>query len=260
METLGFWAANYFFDFIWYRLKTIDNIAMKLLDVSSLAELSNYLSVDMDDTRLDVHLEAYSCKMVGEEKKAFKHLYEGTSVDELEQLSPSPALISRARSASGSDSSFTPQDLQFKCSRRTLYYLKATLNAVFSPDYDFSGAKSHEFSKEPSVEWAQRNITANMRLALRDEFDRISTTLWNRMDETIHFQDCDVYSYNPDLDSDPFGSQGCLWCFNYFWYNKKLKRILFFRARSSSLRASSFEDDAYGYDDDDDGMVMDMDM
>ena len=35
-------------------------------------------------------------------------------------------------------------------------------------------------------------------------------------------------SYNPDLESDPFAEEGTLWSFNYFFYNKKLKRILFF--------------------------------
>jgi hypothetical protein len=37
-------------------------------------------------------------------------------------------------------------------SRKTLFYLIATLNAAFHPDYDFSDAKSHEFSKEPSLQ------------------------------------------------------------------------------------------------------------
>lgn len=35
--------------------------------------------------------------------------------------------------------------------RKTLFYLIATLNSAFQPDYDFSDAKSHEFSKEPSL-------------------------------------------------------------------------------------------------------------
>ena len=39
-------------------------------------------------------------------------------------------------------------------------------------------------------------------------------------------------SYNPDLDSDPYGEEGTLWSFNYFFYNKKLKRILFFTCRA----------------------------
>lgn len=51
-----------------------------------------------------------------------------------------------------------------------------------------------------------------------------------------------VLSYNPDLDSDPFGEEGSLWSFNYFFYNKKLKRIVFFTCRSvrSAQRRSAF--------------------
>ncbi len=36
-------------------------------------------------------------------------------------------------------------------SRKTLFYLIATLNASFNPDYDFSNSRSEEFSKEPSI-------------------------------------------------------------------------------------------------------------
>ena len=42
-----------------------------------------------------------------------------------------------------------------------------------------------------------------------------------------------VFSYNPDLDSDPYGEEGSLWSFNYFFYNKKMKRILFFTCRAT---------------------------
>lgn len=44
-----------------------------------------------------------------------------------------------------------------------------------------------------------------------------------------------LHSYNPDLDSDPFGEDGSLWSFNYFFYNKRLKRIVFFSCRSIRL-------------------------
>ena len=37
-------------------------------------------------------------------------------------------------------------------STKTLFYLISTLNASFNPDYDFSNAKSEEFSKEPSIQ------------------------------------------------------------------------------------------------------------
>lgn len=41
------------------------------------------------------------------------------------------------------------------CSRKTLFYLIATLNESFRPDYDFSAARSHEFSREPSLSWVR---------------------------------------------------------------------------------------------------------
>jgi len=37
-------------------------------------------------------------------------------------------------------------------STKTLFYLISTLNASFYPDYDFSNAKSSEFSREPSLQ------------------------------------------------------------------------------------------------------------
>lgn len=46
-------------------------------------------------------------------------------------------------------------------------------------------------------------------------------------------------SYNPDLDSDPFGEDGSLWSFNYFFYNKRLKRVVFFSCRSIRLAPST---------------------
>ncbi|KAK2119443.1 RNA polymerase III-inhibiting protein maf1 [Saguinus oedipus] len=51
--------------------------------------------------------------------------------------------------------------------------------------------------------------------------------------EEICLAECDIYSYNPDLDSDPFREDGSLWSFNYF-YNKRLKRIVFFSCRPIS--------------------------
>ncbi|XP_027766700.1 repressor of RNA polymerase III transcription MAF1 homolog, partial [Empidonax traillii] len=58
-------------------------------------------------------------------------------------------------------------------------------------------------------------------------------------------------SYNPDLDSDPFGEDGSLWSFNYFFYNKRLKRIVFFTCRSIS---------GYAYTRPDTGNELDMDL
>lgn len=100
--------------------------------------------------------------------------------------------------------------------------------------------------------------------AVREDFTALKPHLWDAVDQEICLSECDIYrwdpaggpggwageggspseappataahplcrSYNPDLDSDPFGEEGSLWSFNYFFYNKRLKRIVFFTCRS----------------------------
>ncbi|XP_059725018.1 repressor of RNA polymerase III transcription MAF1 homolog isoform X3 [Haemorhous mexicanus] len=56
------------------------------------------------------------------------------------------------------------------CSRKTLFYLIATLNEAFRPDYDFSAAKSHEFSREPSLNWVVNAVNCSLFSAVREDF------------------------------------------------------------------------------------------
>ncbi|XP_009700012.1 PREDICTED: repressor of RNA polymerase III transcription MAF1 homolog, partial [Cariama cristata] len=101
--------------------------------------------------------------------------------------------------------------LSDKCSRKTLFYLIATLNESFRPDYDFSAAKSHEFSREPSLNWVVNAVNCSLFSAVREDFNALKPHLWDAVDEEICLSECDIYSYNPDLDSDPFGEPGSLW-------------------------------------------------
>lgn len=39
-------------------------------------------------------------------------------------------------------------------------------------------------------------------------------------------------SYRPDGASDPFSESGIIWSFNFFFYNRKLRRILFVTCRA----------------------------
>nr|XP_041570066.1 repressor of RNA polymerase III transcription MAF1 homolog isoform X2 [Taeniopygia guttata] len=137
------------------------------------------------------------------------------------------------------------------CSRKTLFYLIATLNEAFRPDYDFSAAKSHEFSREPSLNWVVNAVNCSLFSAVREDFKALKPLLWDAVDEEICLAECDIYSYNPDLDSDPFGEDGSLWSFNYFFYNKRLKRIVFFTCRSIS---------GYAYTRPDTGTELDMEL
>jgi hypothetical protein len=51
--------------------------------------------------------------------------------------------------------------------------------------------------------------------------------------QACELQNCDVYSYRTDQgEPDPFDDQNSIWSFNYFFYNRKLKRIVYFSCRS----------------------------
>lgn len=52
-------------------------------------------------------------------------------------------------------------------SRKSLFYLIATLNATFAPDYDFTDAKSSEFSKERSLQ--VNNLLINIIIVILSE-------------------------------------------------------------------------------------------
>lgn len=125
--------------------------------------------------------------------------------------------------------------MQYAVSRKTLYYLKATLNTAFAPDYDFSNCKPSEFVREPSVDWVSRKIDANYMAAMGDEYAQVAASLWRAIGDEIDPQECSIYSYVPDMESDPFNEEGVLWSFDFLLYNKKMKRIVFFACRAMSL-------------------------
>ncbi|XP_028660110.1 MAF1 homolog, negative regulator of RNA polymerase III b [Erpetoichthys calabaricus] len=209
---------------------------MKLLENSSFEAINSQLCIETGDSNIIGRIESYSCKMAGDDKHMFKQFCQEGQPHVLEALSPpqsgavSPGRLSRSQSGDEVES-----PLSDKCCRKTLFYLIATLNESFRPDYDFSAAKSHEFSREPSLNWVLNAVNSSLFSAIGEKFNNLKPELWTAVDQEICLQDCDIYSYNPDLDSDPFGEEGSLWSFNYFFYNKKLKRIVFFTCRSVSF-------------------------
>ncbi len=52
------------------------------------------------------------------------------------------------------------------------------------------------------------------------------------------------------MASDPCAEDGCLWFFNFFVYNKKMKRIVFFSCRCTSKSIESNLDDEEDLNDD----------
>lgn len=60
-----------------------------------------------------------------------------------------------------------------------------------------------------------------------------------------------MYRYIPDVDGDPF-SDGTLWSFNYFFFNKSLKRIIFFTCIARSKLFSTTVEHMESLDEDSD--------
>lgn len=71
------------------------------------------------------------------------------------------------------------------------------------------------------------SVNSNLSAAIAEQFRALQQALWSAINEEIQLAECDIYSYNPDYNSDPY-QPGSLWSFNYFFYNKRLKRIVFF--------------------------------
>lgn len=226
---------------------------MKLLENAMLDTLSAAISTNTGDRQIDGRIESYSCKMAGGDKKLYKILNEGNGPNDLQALSPpqttTPCCLSRSpannypgipvsgRQRTLSTSSQEEGVLCDTISRKMLFYLISTLNAAFNPDYDFSNAKSHEFSREKNLKEVVDGINGNLSAIIGEQFVAMKVGLWAAVDEEINLAECDIFSYNPDLDSDPYGEEGSLWSFNYFFYNKKMRRILFFTCRATSPSA-----------------------
>ncbi|KAL4712838.1 hypothetical protein ACJJTC_011908 [Scirpophaga incertulas] len=201
---------------------------MKLLESGRLEALSRALSILNGDSAVQGRVESYSCKLAGTEKSFYKKFTAaGETSHDLQALSP-PESVAYSRSLSGDEGVLCDT-----ISRKTLFYLIATLNAAF-PDYDFSMAKSSEFSAEPSLTWVQGAVDAALSAVGGIRWRQLRPALWAAIEEEVVLPECRIYSYNPDLASDPFGEPGCLWTYNYFFYNQKLKRIVFFTCRAMS--------------------------
>lgn len=225
---------------------------MKLLQNSLFESLSSAMSTQGQNITINGSLDSYSCKMTGNDKKLYKYLNtQGHSSSDLKALSPSESQQQLIYGLSPNYVYLSRNQLEFAeddssglvsvISGKMLFTLLSTLNAAF-PDYDFSNVKSEEFSREPSLPFVINNVNSNLSTSLGEEFPKLSPKLWKAIDDEICLQDCQIYSYNPDMESDPFGEEGCLWSFNYLFYNKELKRIVFFKCYGLSKRQEEYSE------------------
>jgi repressor of RNA polymerase III transcription MAF1 len=72
-----------------------------------------------------------------------------------------------------------------------------------------------------------------------DSYRSLSPQLWSSIDEEINIKESEIFSYRPDGTSDPFSESGIIWSFNFFFHNRKLRRILFLTCRAGCKTSTS---------------------
>jgi len=225
---------------------------MKLLQNQTFEAINTALSSQRENIIINGTIESYSCKMTCNDKKLYKTIHEdGRRPSDLQMLSPSESEqqtpgVSPVSSSSLDPFLFTETDSPLPpvavISRKRLFTLLSTLNASF-PDYDFSAAKSEDFSREQNLSFVINDVNSNLTSSLGEKFVALSCDMWRAIDDEICLCDCEIYSYNPDMESDPFGDEGCLWTFNYLFFNKDIKRVVFFNCHAKTHAHFSYTDD-----------------
>ncbi|MCO5614442.1 hypothetical protein L7F22_068724 [Adiantum nelumboides] len=208
---------------------------MKFLEYTPLARINGFLStVNLGDSLLKGNLEAYSCKAAGVDKKYSRSLDQ----EVIESLAFLP-----------SDLSASPLGpLSCLASRRTFIHLILAMTYVY-PDYDFSSVRPTSFAKEDSFGMVQLTIDTHLLEASKVwvcEFgDNVPfhSFMWEAIDEVIGLEDCDLYSYKPEFEGNFLTDRSKIWSFSYFFYNRKLKRILIFSCQCLSKLAMDEDSD-----------------
>ncbi|OIT22510.1 PREDICTED: repressor of RNA polymerase III transcription MAF1 homolog isoform X1 [Nicotiana attenuata] len=220
---------------------------MKYLEYTPLDRINDFLShVNLGERTIKGCLEAYSCKHTGTDKKL--------------SLSLENEIFDYLGRSSDTDSSSPVEYLSCRSSRKTLIYLLLTLYHMY-PDYDFRAVKAHQFFTEESWDSFKQIFDIYMFEASKEWLDAnegspLLETLYKALDEVVKVAECEIYTYNPEADADPFLERGAIWSYHFFFYNRKLKRVVSFRFSCVSnlvgegclLDSSSFEDDGEIFD------------
>ncbi|XP_071716047.1 uncharacterized protein [Rutidosis leptorrhynchoides] len=223
---------------------------MKYLEYTPFERINAFLDqLNLGERTINGCIEAYSCKHTGTDKRLSLSLEN----EILDHIGNSPDV----------DSESSVEYLSSRSSRKTLIYLILTLNHMY-PDYDFSAVKAHQFFTEETWEGFRQIFDSYMSDASKEwmetnEDSSLMETLFKALDEVINLAECEVYSYDPNSDADPSIEKGSLWSYNFFFYNRKLKRVVSFRFSClSNLVTDGFTMEGY-YEADGD-IFDDMDM
>jgi hypothetical protein len=62
--------------------------------------------------------------------------------------------------------------------------------------------------------------------------------MWKAIDDQMSLRDCSIYCYAPE--EDPYDEEeGTIWSFDYFFFNKSMKRVCYIYVRGISIMTNS---------------------
>lgn len=242
---------------------------MKYLESPPITELDVALQsgIDVGEYVVQGRLEMYSCKMAASDKKlacSLEKQWVGSPPtpamvfgddDHGRSASISPgAVLSSSAGAAGTSPLGSVVD---SSTRKLLINLILTLNNSFA-DYDFRNLRPEDFVREASLEMVMNSVNSKLSRVDEAEHGDLCGRLWSALDTEASLRECEIFSYVADMDEDAL-SAGKIWSVNYFFYNKKLKKIAFFACWiKSKSHSRSFENsDQEGMGSDEDGMDFD---
>jgi hypothetical protein len=193
---------------------------MKFLENVTLENLSSKLS-DRElggGLILNGRVEVYSTKRSGDDKKILK-LLNTKNCDICEE---------NFNKKSTENSFFSN-----KVTKKLLLDLIQTLNAS-SLDYDFSEL-SHDSFVQVTFNDAVQDINSRLVELTLKNFNFINV-MWKDIEECMGqaLSQCEVFTLSVGTVLDEEEDESSVWSFNYFFCNKELKRICFFKCIATS--------------------------
>lgn len=127
--------------------------------------------------------------------------------------------------------------------RKLLAQLISTLNQSFI-DYDFSGATPEDFNWV-SADDASLQINMNVLAPVEKEHSEFKQLFWNTLDEFIDVAACDIYRYEPKIEMEDVFTKGKLFSCNFFFINRRKRKLVFFAGAAVSVLHSTTSADRY---------------
>ncbi|KAL7067136.1 hypothetical protein ACR3K2_24520 [Cryptosporidium serpentis] len=186
---------------------------MRFLEHSGLNKLTVLLSnLDAGDRILNGKLELFTCSEKDQDENDLS-----ARIDR--EVCISPVWLSR--------SPIGP--IQRQDVRQLLVNLISTMNQCF-PDYDFSSLTPDNLHKERNFADVYSNINYHISNIVERVYPNFLQDLWDNIRDAVNINNVSVYSYRitGDDESNPFSDEGCLFAFDYFFYDDMMQRILFF--------------------------------